>query len=37
MELLEKEFERPQRKDRWFATNNIDWHSMEWEVIMIDP
>ena len=32
MKLLEKEFERSQRKGMWFLTNNIDLHSIEWAV-----
>ena len=34
MKLLEKEFERPQRNGMWFKINNIDLHSIEWELII---
>ena len=38
MKLLEKEFKRPHTVDlvpcMWFSTNNIDLHSIEWELTM---
>ena len=35
MKLLEKEFERFRRYGIRFVTNNIDSHSIEWELIML--